>query len=674
MKHSLYYSLLDCLLHNFYISTTLSEPDERTWKNVRLEDIIRYINGNYWRHLSMQEIADKVHMSYVSFSKYFKKNVGVSFIEYLNNVRLHFAVEELLNSNKQITEIAVDHGFTSPSLFNKMFKKVYHMSPSQYRSSATQQDVFRPEEKSEDYTKLVEKYFIKIHEEDPKEVFERKIAIDVSQYREFGHVWNRAIGVGSAFGAMSANLRKAVHDYKKTLGYKYIRIANIFSREMNMRSGHETVNLNFESIDSVLDFIVDEQLFPIIDFGNKPGARENHSMTDASKAVSEALFLKPGEFELVLGQLMNHVLRRYGIEEIEQWIYEFWYDAGEDRTIKNYDSSMGTYMEYFKIFRKVIKTIAPEAKVGGVGIAVDSINDQFDKYLPMMGNLDYHPDFISVYCYPYQRVPHGKNMSEARPNDHTECIKYAMEKYHKLAKGWGIDHIDAYITEWNMSMFSHNSYNDSCGKAALMLKNMVDMAENVTLGCYSMLRDTDTGRFMQGEVVSGSIGLLCTNGIKKPAYYALHFFNRLGKYIIDRGDGYIATTDGRDNYQILCFNYKKLSYRYYMKEEYRIDAKDLPELFEDRKMMRQSVVLNHVQREKYSVKTYIIREHTGSILHELDLLGVTRADREDIQYLDQACTPEMRDFTVEASHGQLILDMLLNVFEMRFYSIKPEQT
>ena len=67
--------------------------------------------------------------------KFFKKNMGDSFINYLNDYRLSMAARTLLSSDDNIIDIAADCGYDNLSYFNRIFKKKYGVTPSAYRKS-----------------------------------------------------------------------------------------------------------------------------------------------------------------------------------------------------------------------------------------------------------------------------------------------------------------------------------------------------------------------------------------------------------------------------------------------------------------------------------------------------------------------------------------------------------
>ncbi|MDP4142969.1 MAG: AraC family transcriptional regulator [Bacillota bacterium] len=96
----------------------------------RLNTIIDYINGNYSDEISIEDICSVVNLTPNYFCRFFKKNMGKTFFEYLNYYRCSQA-EILLNStDKSITEISNLVGFSSVSYFDKVYKKLKGYPPS----------------------------------------------------------------------------------------------------------------------------------------------------------------------------------------------------------------------------------------------------------------------------------------------------------------------------------------------------------------------------------------------------------------------------------------------------------------------------------------------------------------------------------------------------------------
>ena len=106
--------------------------DERG--NKIISDVYTFIRENYFKPISLEKISRFVRMSPFTFSRYFKKNSGAGFVEYLNRVRTNKACYLLRETEYQIHEIATECGFSSISNFNKQFRKTEGISPRDYRA------------------------------------------------------------------------------------------------------------------------------------------------------------------------------------------------------------------------------------------------------------------------------------------------------------------------------------------------------------------------------------------------------------------------------------------------------------------------------------------------------------------------------------------------------------
>jgi AraC-like DNA-binding protein len=106
--------------------------DERG--NKRMSDVYTYIRENYFKAIPLEKIAKIVKMSPFAFSRYFKKNCGAGFVEYLNRVRTNKACYLLKETEYPVHDIAMECGFVSISNFNKQFRKAEGISPRDFRA------------------------------------------------------------------------------------------------------------------------------------------------------------------------------------------------------------------------------------------------------------------------------------------------------------------------------------------------------------------------------------------------------------------------------------------------------------------------------------------------------------------------------------------------------------
>lgn len=128
-------SLLTFLYHaRDYRTLNTPEPSVDTRGDSRIRKVIGHISANYSQPLSLDDIAAVACMNRTAFCTFFKKITRQSFVDYLTQFRVQKATELLRNTNRPIAEIAGEVGFNDVPHFNRVFKKVFSMTPSAYRN------------------------------------------------------------------------------------------------------------------------------------------------------------------------------------------------------------------------------------------------------------------------------------------------------------------------------------------------------------------------------------------------------------------------------------------------------------------------------------------------------------------------------------------------------------
>ena len=92
-----------------------------------------YVETHLADKLNVKMAARMAHLSEDYFSKLFKRSTGMGFTEYVAQARVGWAQRLLVNSRKQISEVAYECGFESVPHFNRQFKRVTGVAPSAFR-------------------------------------------------------------------------------------------------------------------------------------------------------------------------------------------------------------------------------------------------------------------------------------------------------------------------------------------------------------------------------------------------------------------------------------------------------------------------------------------------------------------------------------------------------------
>ena len=105
-------------------------------KLAQMEQICQFVEERHQDKITLQEGADELSLNKDYFCRFFKENMGVSFIQYVNQVRINHIYQDLIYTEDGIQEIMERHGFVNQKLFYRMFKETYDCTPAKLRQIA----------------------------------------------------------------------------------------------------------------------------------------------------------------------------------------------------------------------------------------------------------------------------------------------------------------------------------------------------------------------------------------------------------------------------------------------------------------------------------------------------------------------------------------------------------
>ncbi len=106
----------------------------------RICSVIDFVQNNFEKTISLADGAEVIGVGREAFSRFFKKMMGSSFLQYVNEVRLSHSYEDLMQTDLPIREIMERNGLTNQKLYNRLFKEYYGMTPSEARKHPELQD------------------------------------------------------------------------------------------------------------------------------------------------------------------------------------------------------------------------------------------------------------------------------------------------------------------------------------------------------------------------------------------------------------------------------------------------------------------------------------------------------------------------------------------------------
>ena len=103
--------------------------------NNKLKRLFNFIKYNFQKDLNLALAAEKVSMTVPAFCRYFKKNTGKTFIQFVNEYRANHSAKLLLETNTDIKSICYESGFNNYSNFCRAFKRNYNTTPKNFRDN-----------------------------------------------------------------------------------------------------------------------------------------------------------------------------------------------------------------------------------------------------------------------------------------------------------------------------------------------------------------------------------------------------------------------------------------------------------------------------------------------------------------------------------------------------------
>ena len=124
------YTLCSFFYEQLDFSTEEKNPAER---NELLERIFQYVESNVGNPCSLSVLAQTLGYSAAYISRFFSENVGVTYHEYVRNVKINHACFLLDSTKERVLDISSMCGYTSLASFNRSFKQATGRSPTEYR-------------------------------------------------------------------------------------------------------------------------------------------------------------------------------------------------------------------------------------------------------------------------------------------------------------------------------------------------------------------------------------------------------------------------------------------------------------------------------------------------------------------------------------------------------------
>ncbi|MET0264184.1 MAG: glycoside hydrolase [Duganella sp.] len=402
---------------------------------------------------------------------------------------------------------------------------------------------------------------------------ERVIDVNVRQIAgALPPAFNFSVGAGRANEGLRADWQQQLAEIKRDAGFKYIRMHGLLTDDMAVyridAQGKE--HYNFQYIDALYDYLLSIGVKPFVELGFMPS-----QMASGDKTIFwwRGNVTPPKSYEAwerLIKALTVHWTERYGAEEVASWYFEVWNEPNLD------GFWAGTQDEYFKLYAhaaRAVKSVNPRYKVGGPATAgaawiPETITYADKNKVPL--------DFVSTHTYGV-----GEGFLDEFGTKGTVllgddgAISNDVLRNRKEIAASVMPKLELHYTEWSSSYTPSDPSHDSYHQAAYILQKLKQVGTAAQSMSYWVFTDIFEEAGPRIEAFHGGFGLMNTQGIKKPAYFAYQFMNQLSPNELKNSDARsYATTDKQGNAQVLLWDYTHTLPKNINNQQYFI--KDLP--------------------------------------------------------------------------------------------------
>ena len=350
--------------------------------------------------------------------------------------------------------------------------------------------------------------------------------IDVgARARPFPHFWEHVFGSGRAILALREGYRSDLREVKAVTAMRYVRFHNILHDEVGVYDEDEHGNplYNFSYVDQIYDGLLKIGVRPFVEISFMP--KKLALRQDVHPFWYKQIVSPPkdyGKWDALMRALAQHLVDRYGINEVAQWYFEVWNEPNID--FWSGEPKQATYFELYDHTARALKAVSPRLRVGG---PASSSAHWVDDFLRHAEQQNVPVDFVSSHSYGDDTVEDLFGTDEDIPVDQRVCRSIA--KVHGQIAASAHPATPLMWTEWNVPSFGPARARDTAYVGAGLAETISQcdgLVDEMSFWTFGDVFEENGPGF---QPFTGSFGLMGLGGIRKPSYTAFALLHKLGE-------------------------------------------------------------------------------------------------------------------------------------------------
>jgi xylan 1,4-beta-xylosidase len=341
----------------------------------------------------------------------------------------------------------------------------------------------------------------------------------------FPHYWESMFGSGRASLSMRDSYRRDLRAVKGATGLQYIRFHAIFHDELGVYD--EDIDgkpiYNFSYVDQIYDGLLENGVRPFIELSFMPRKL-------AAAQIMQSFWYQPNvsppkdwnKWQDLISRFAQHLVDRYGIEEVSHWYFEVWNEPNLDFWAGK--PAEDTYYKLYDITALALKSVNPRLRVGGPATAQAAWVDRFvrhdvENHIPV--------DFVSTHVYGNDSAKDVFGSDETLSRDQMVC-RAARKVHDQVAASMRPD-LPIIWSEYNASYKNETDVTDSIFMGPWLADNIRQCDGLAEMMAYWTFSDVFEEQGVVKQPFYGGFGLIAEDGLPKPAFNAFSLLHRLGE-------------------------------------------------------------------------------------------------------------------------------------------------
>lgn len=592
--------------------------------NNKIVEVLKYIDKNYHKDITMEKLSDKIFMSPPSLSKLFKEETGILFNVYLNKLRVNRSLKDLLYSRMTIEEIALGNGFKNSRTYRRRFKEVFNESPSKYRSNKNtkkdtkcEKDRFILEDSEEIFETLYS--YISLPEDPVKKNYiasnNKEISINNSIDRE-QILPNKIVHIGSLEMLLQSDVVRELKMTLNDIGMDYIGVSNIYDNFPKTYLSDEVeeyyVFSDYGKFDSIIEGLIK----------NSIGLFYQIKLRDVARRQDNS-FVQIYEF-------LKHIKNLYNGQLLKNIKLNLILD------INNIKQDFKIFMKIYRKIKEIDREISIGASIPCTYPNYEFLNKEDEKLF--VGKISQYCEFLSFTSDP--NIIYDRNENEIVNMElYNEYVYKETGRVKDILDKWNIS-LPLYLTEWNTLTGKKQSINGTFFRGAIMLQEILKLDLYIEAygfwlnsGLYKNYKLDKDNKYNGLELFHNYSG-------KKPIYNVLTLASRLKGRVRALGKEHMLLQD-RENYQLLLWNPNYFNPK--LSEQLK---------FLETKAMTYNIEVADIKDNYYQIKRFDLSRYDGAIYYNFqNFKSRYPIDMEARRYISDISIPKMSIFDVNIIDG-----------------------